>query len=237
MSRPKTLIGAAVLAAAAMAIGLGPAAADPIGSNGQPVTPAAGDIVGVGSGVTQELFDQFAMDYNKTVKQSAPHLYSWDAVNPRTGRFHDVITAKAGCAPAPRPDNTNEGIGEAPNDPLGLTANTPTKTQAFCTDFARSARGRQSNDPAAMPGGILFLSYGMDGVTWATNAKTNAPPNLSSAQLVAIYTCRITNWGRVGGKNAPVDAQLPPASSDTRARFLTALGAPRTCDRSGQVRG
>src|SRR5215469_1751829 len=197
MSRPKMLIGAAVVAAAAMATGLGPAVADPIGGNGQPVTPAARDVVGAGSGITQGLFDQFAVDYNKTVKPAAPHLYSWDSINPRTGKVHDLIRAKAGCPLGPRPIDTTEGIGEAPNDPLGLTANTLTRSNTFCIDFARSARGRQANDLPAAPGGILFLSYGLDGVTYATNAKTKAPSNLSSAQLVAIYTCRVTNWGRV----------------------------------------
>jgi hypothetical protein len=68
-------------------------------------------------------------------------------------------------------------------------------------------------------------------VTFATNSTSNAPANLTTAQLNAIYTCTDTNWSQVGGKSAPIDAQLPQTSSGTRAFFLAAIGVstPGSC--------
>jgi len=195
-----------------------------LGGAGQRTVPAADDVVGVGSGVTERAFDQLSHDYNKIVKAGASHLFSWDATNPLTGKTHDIIVAKEGCAKAPRPADSSEGIAGSPNNPLGLTADAITSAKMFCTDFARSARGRALNDPPAGPGGIQFLPFAIDAVTYATNAKTNAPARLTTAQLASIYTCAVRNWRRVGGKDAPIDAQLPPATSDTRSVFLTALG-------------
>jgi hypothetical protein len=70
-----------------------------------------------------------------------------------------------------------------------------------------------------------------DAVTWASNATTNSPNNLSTAQLYAIYTCTDTNWSQVGGNNAPISAQLPQTGSGTRAFFLAAIGVatPGSC--------
>ena len=220
------LMAGAAAAATVAALAVGPAFADPIHSNGKPVTPGAHDIVGVGSDTIQNLFDQYSLDYNNSLKsRTAPRLYSWDATNPKTGVVHDTITAKTGCAKAPRPNGSSEGILGSAGGPLGLTANTKTKSKTFCTDFARSSRARATGDPAAGPGGIQFLPFGLDAVTWATNAKTNAPKNLTTAQLASIYTCAVTNWKQVGGKNAPINAQLPQTGSGTRKFFLTALGA------------
>lgn len=218
MRTSKKPIAAAVLAAVATAVTIVPARADPIGRSGRPVTPKATDIVGVGSAATQGLFDQFSVDYNKTVKASAPHLYSWDAANPETGLVHDLIKAKVGCPKAPRPDGSVEGIVGSRGNRLGLTAGLRSKAGTFCTDFARSTfvrrRGRL----------LAFAPLAMDAVTYATNATTNAPADLTTAQLAEIYTCKVTNWARVGGKKARIDAQLPAASSETRELFLTAIG-------------
>jgi ABC-type phosphate transport system substrate-binding protein len=221
---PKTLIPAIVAIVAAAISAAAPAVADPIGGSGEPVTPKATDIVGVGSNLTQSLFDQLSLNYNETVKASAPHLYSWDATNPATGAAHDLIKAKAGCAKAPRPDGALEGILGSRGNPLGLTADTRSTSGTFCTDFARSSGGRERKDPPPRRGGVVFVPVAMDGVTYATNPSSNAPGRLTTAQLASIYTCKVTNWRQVGGKDAPIDAQLPPVTSATAAFFLTALG-------------
>ncbi len=222
---PGRLIAASLLtmAATAMAIAAVPASADPVNGGGKPVTPRASDIVGVGSGLAQDVFDQFSLDYNKSVKTSAPHLYSWDSSDPVTGRSGDLIEAKEGCERAPRPSGSSEGIEGSARDPLGLTAGTRNRENTFCTDFARSARGRESLDPKAGPGGVQFVPFAVNSVTFATNAVSNAPASLSSVQLAGIYRCVFTNWDQVGGKNAPIDAQLPPPGSLTRQSFLAAL--------------
>jgi len=224
----KKLLAVASVTATATALAVVPAMADPIGNSGKPVTPKASDIVGFGSDTIQNLFDQYSLDYNKTIKASAPHLYSWDATNPKTAAVHDLIRAKTGCAKAQRPNGSSEGILGSAGGPYGLTANTPDPKGGtkFCSDFARSSRARSTlTDPPAGPGGIVFVAFGHDAVTWATNAKSNAPANLTTAQLASIYTCAVTNWHQVGGKNAPINAQLPQTGSGTRKFFLTALGS------------
>src|SRR5260370_4098645 len=105
------LVAAASVVAIASALAAAPAFADPINNLGKPVTPRATDIVGVGSDTIQNVFDQFSIDYNRTLtKASTPRLYSWDATNPKTGAVNDLITAKAGCTKAPRPNGSSAGI-------------------------------------------------------------------------------------------------------------------------------
>jgi ABC-type phosphate transport system substrate-binding protein len=212
----KKLLATAVVTASATAMAVGPALADPINGSGKPVTPRETDVVGVGSDTIQFLLDQFSFDYNKSHK-TGTHLYSWDALNPKTG-LTDNISLKSGCAKIPRPNGSSAGIAT-------LAANTKTKDKKhFCADFARSSRGRASTDPSRGPGGIQFVALGKDAVTFATNATTNAPSNLTTAQLNSIYSCSVTNWSQVGGKSAPIKAELPQTSSGTRAFFLTAIG-------------
>ena len=212
----KKLLAAAVVTASATALAVGPALADPINGSGKPVVPKETDIVGVGSDTIQFLLDQFSFDYNKSHKTGA-RLYSWDALNPKTG-LTDNISLKSGCAKIARPNGSSAGIAT-------LAANQKTKDKkAFCADFARSSRPRASTDPSRGPGGIQFVALGKDAVTFATNSTTNAPANLTTAQLNAIYSCSVTNWSQVGGKSAPIKAELPQTSSGTRAFFLTAIG-------------
>jgi ABC-type phosphate transport system substrate-binding protein len=227
------LITAAVLAGTATALTVTSALADPINGKGQAVIPRATDLVGVGSGPMQNLFDQFSIDYNATVKAPAPHLYSWDATSPATGLANDVIRAKAGCGKMPRPDGSAAGIS-------ALTDNVRDRASwgRYCIDFARSSLGRTPADPPPGPGGIEFVPLGKDAVTWAMNARNNGPADLTTADLAKIYTCEVTNWKQVGGKNAPIDAQLSQVGSDTRALFLSALGiTPGSCVDSSRTEG
>jgi ABC-type phosphate transport system substrate-binding protein len=242
MRTPKKLAAGAVLAAVAVAVAVVPAAADPIGLSGKPVTPRSTDIVGVGSAAAQDVFDQLSLDYNKTIQASAPHLYSWDATNPQTGQAHDLIVAKAGCPREPRPGSSVEGIVGSTRNRLGLTANLRSRTGAFCTDFATSSISPRLLHLPAGQSPVAFVGVAMDTVTYATNATTNAPPDLSTAQLAAIYTCKVTNWARVGGQPGQINAQLPPASSDTAEFFLAALGGgvpikPGQCVNAGDGSG
>jgi ABC-type phosphate transport system substrate-binding protein len=212
----KKLLATAVVTASATALAVGPALADPINSSGKKVTPKETDVVGVGSDTIQFLLDQFSFDYNKAHK-TGTHLYSWDALNPKTGGS-EQISLKSGCTKILRPNGSSAGI-------TTLAANQKTNDKKhFCADFARSSRARASTDPSRGPGGIQFVALGKDAVTYATNATTNAPANLSTAQLNSIYSCSVTNWNQVGGKNAPIKAVLPQTSSGTRSFFLTAIG-------------
>ena len=209
----KLLAGSAA-AATLVALAAGPALADPPTG----VTPKATDVVGVGSDTTEFVVNQLSHDYNAT--HAAPKLYSWDATNPSTGAVGDPVVTKSGCVSISRPDGSSAGI-------TALEANTADGS-GFCIDYARSSRGRASTDPPYAAGGIAFTALAGDAVTYATRSTaaggTNAPANLTTAQLASIYECNVTNWSQVGGKNAPISAFLPQAGSGTRAFFLTALG-------------
>jgi len=203
---------AGVVTATAMAVG--PALADPP----KGVTPKETDVVGVGSDTIEFLLDQFSFDYNKAHK-TGTHLYSWDALNPKTGAMGDPIKEKSGCSATPRPDGSSAGITALATSPK------TSDRKRFCVDFARSSRPRNtSSDPPKSKGGIVFVTIGKDAVSYATNSTTNAPSNLTTAQLNAIYSCTDTNWNQVGGKSGAIDAQLPQTSSGTRAFFLNAIG-------------
>jgi ABC-type phosphate transport system substrate-binding protein len=239
--RSFTKLVATGVAAAALVTGLAaavvPAQADPVNGSGKAVTPREIDIVGVGSDTDEYLFDQFSADYNKTIKASAPHLYSWDALNPATDAMNDPIKAKFGCAKSPRPDGSSAGILGSKGGPLALTSNlTATGGKHYCTDFARSARSRNpSTDPAKLKGGIVFVTLAKDAVTYATNGGkkgTNAPANLTTAQLNAIYNCTDTTWTSVGGTStAVIQPFLPQTGSGLRTTFLAAIGVatPGSC--------
>jgi len=212
----KKLLVAGAVVASATAVAVGPALADPINGSGHKVTPKATDIVGVGSDTTQFVLDQLAFDYNKA-HATGPRLYSWDALNPTTGGSENIVI-KAGCAATLRPNGSSAGIAEL------IKNNKTSDHKHFCVDYARSSRGRASTDPAKGPGGIVFVALGKDAVTWAANKTTNAPANLTTAQLHDIYNCTVTNWNQVGGAAGTINAQLPQTSSGTRKFFLTAIG-------------
>src|SRR5258708_9549310 len=172
----KRLLAAAAVAASATAMAVGPALADPINGSGKPVTPKETDVVGVGSDTLEFLMDQLSFDFNKS-HATGPRLYSWDALNPKTG-LTDMIKTKSGCAAIPRPNGSGAGI-------TTLKANTKTTDEKhFCVDYARSSRPRNgATDPPKAKGGIVFVALAKDAVTYATNSTTNAPANLTTAQL------------------------------------------------------
>jgi ABC-type phosphate transport system substrate-binding protein len=211
----KLLAGSAA-AAAAVALMAGPALADPPSG----VTPKAGDVVGVGSDTSQFLLDQMSLSYNGS---HTPKLYSWDAV-PQG----QTITTKAGATATQcqtiRPTGSSAGIAELQKN----TLDTASGSTGFCVDYARSSRARGSTDPACATGGICFVNLAGDAVTWATRSAafggTNAPANLSTAQLKAIYLCTVTNWNQVGGKSGTIKPFIPQTGSGTAKFFLTALG-------------
>ena len=211
-----TIIG---LAAATTLLGAGPAAATV--ATDPPSTPPLSDIVGVGSDTTQDVIgfsgtskkkSGFTVNYNDT--DPAAKLWSFDAF----GDPGTIVTSE-GCAPITRPSGSSAGIAALKADEAAGTN---------CIDFARSSRVKNP----ATDGDLVFIPFARDGVTWATFPKTpgskkfNAPANLTTAQLTSIYTCEVTNWSQVGGKNAPIKAYLPQSGSGTRSFWQTAIGVP-----------
>ncbi|HEV2375409.1 MAG TPA: substrate-binding domain-containing protein [Streptosporangiaceae bacterium] len=207
----KLLTGACAVATV-MVVTAGPALADPPSG----VTPKPNDVVGVGAQTTQFLYDQISHDYNAAVTSTtAPRFYYFDAVNPTTGQTGDPIVTKSGCASIPRPNGSSQGI-------TALTTSNGTTSGHHCIDFAGSSRDRSSTDPTS----VSFVDLAGDAVTYATQKTTNAPTNLTTADLTAIYNCTVTNWNQVGGQNAPIHPFIPQSGSGTRTFFLAAIGVP-----------
>ena len=231
----KMLAGfASVAAAAALVAGTVTAASAATNDPPKNVTPAAYDIVGVGSNTTEYVMDAFSVAYNKTVKThnvSNPFFYSYDALPLGVnvpGNYK--IKPKAGCAVIARPDGSGAGITA-----LGETQVIKYKGGSYqCLDFARSSGGRKPTNPGDKPGGVVFVAFAKDAITWAARSAakggTDAPASLNTAQLKAIFTCADTNWKQVGGKNAPIKVYLPQAGSGTLSTWekfmgITTLGA------------
>jgi hypothetical protein len=201
-----------------------PALADPPPG----VTPPDSAAVGIATGDTQYVCDQFSADYNATTPPN--DLYCWNEQNPYTLAIGDTIVPKQGCPPVTRPSGPQPALAalEANQEPTG-------NTTYYCIDFVMLDRNREASDPPYAPGGVAFVSMFGNALTWATrdaaSGGTNAPASLTAAQLTGIYNCTDTNWDQVGGKNASIDAYIPQSGSSTRAAWLAALGlaTPGSC--------
>jgi ABC-type phosphate transport system substrate-binding protein len=236
MGKLSRMMAGVVSVAAAAALVAGTVTMASAATNDPPkgVTPAAYDIVGVGSNTTEYVMDQFSVAYNKTVKThnvNNPYFYSYDALPEGVnvpGKYN--IKPKAGCATIARPDGSGAGITA-----LDSTQVIKYKGGSYqCVDFARSSGGRKPTYPADKAGGIVFVAFAKDAITWAARSAakggTNAPASLSTAQLKAIFTCKDTNWKQVGGKSGAIKVYLPQAGSGTLSTWekfmgITTLGA------------
>ncbi|MFB7911435.1 MULTISPECIES: PstS family phosphate ABC transporter substrate-binding protein [unclassified Kitasatospora] len=194
------LLTVAALATSLVTVASGSALADPTG------TPAAQDIVGVGSDTTQAVLNQFSTDYNAYLGAGStlPHLYSWDA----TGS--SPITTKTGATSIARPNGSGAGISALKNN------------TSATVDFARSSRGPQSTDPNTFD----FVAYATDAVAWAAPNNGDAPANLTTQNLKDIYNCNITTWDQIDPSlpSNTIKPYLPQANSGTRSFFLSVLG-------------
>jgi ABC-type phosphate transport system substrate-binding protein len=195
------------------------------------VAPQSYDVVGVGSNTTEYVLDQMSVNYNATVgkKHSAadPYFYSFDALPPGVdvapANTTYYITPKAGCSSKTvRPNGSGAGLKTLDQNTFDGT------TGHYCVDFARSSSGRSSTSPKYAPGGVAYVAFARDAVTWAARSAakggTDAPKSLSDSQLKAIFTCRDTNWDQVGGKNAKIKVYLPQAGSGTLSFWEKVMG-------------
>lgn len=177
-------------------------------------TPSTSDYVAVGSDTTQDVMNSLASKYN-TANPGKPRIASYNATGTAT------IVPASGCASTTRPDGSGAGISALLADTTG------------CIDVARSSRGPKTGS------GATFFAYGRDGVAWAKTATSNAPANLTTANLRAIYSCAPTarNWTAFGGASGTILPKLPQAASGTRAFFLTAIGVttPGSCVQTGET--
>ncbi|WP_239332430.1 PstS family phosphate ABC transporter substrate-binding protein [Frankia sp. CiP3] len=209
MNIPKKAARVVAVTATALAVGVmgGPALADPPAN----VTPAAGDIVGVGSDTTQNILNDYSTSYNAT--NPSKKLYSWNA----TGTT--PITAKAGCANYARPNGSSAGVTALNNDPAAYNA------PGVCVDFARSSRYPDATKPSDVD--KTFIAYAKDVVTWAAKPVSPklTPKTVSTSQLKSIYLCTLTDWHVINSAlpSSPIEPYLPQSGSGTRNSFLKAL--------------
>jgi hypothetical protein len=222
-----TVVAAA--AATVLAVGLGPALADPPSG----VTPGLSSVVGVGSQTTQGLFDAISKNYDAT--KPANKLYSWDAVNPKTGATGDTIETKGKNS-----SDTTCDIARPDGTGAGVTALSTTATDGGqpCINYARAS----SPPSASSPAGLVWVGFATDAVTWVTTTSAKGTPKtLTAAQLKAIYSANTgacKTWKDEGGTStAKIVPALPQTSSGTRTFFLAAIGVttPGTCVVNGEI--
>jgi ABC-type phosphate transport system substrate-binding protein len=203
------VISAVAVASAAVTLSAGVAAADPPSGT----VPKLTDVVGVGSNTTESMLDQLSLNYNGAHKTGA-RIYSFDALANAAATTSANVTLKAGCKALPRPNGSSAGITDL--------STTQSVSGHNCINFARSSRAPKSTDPT----NVTFVPLALDNVTYASITKgSNAPTNLTTAQLHSIYTCSATKWTQVGGKSsATIHPLLPQANSGTLAFFESAIG-------------
>jgi ABC-type phosphate transport system substrate-binding protein len=230
MIKLRRLIGGVASLAAAATLIAGTVATASAAPNDPPkgVTPAAYDIVGVGSNTTEYVMDQISVMYNGSVKvhnAAHPKLYSWDALPEGVnvpGNY--TITPKAGCKVIARPDGSGAGL-TALNDTQVIKVG---GVSYPCLDYSRSSGGRKPTNPKLAPGGVAFVAFAKDAITWAVRSTakggSDAPKSLNLAQLEGIFTCKITNWKSVGGKAGAIKVYLPQPGSGTLSTWEKDMG-------------
>jgi ABC-type phosphate transport system substrate-binding protein len=223
----KLFVGAATMAAAA-ALVAGTVTTASAAPNDPPkgITPQSFDVIGVGSNTTQYVMDQISVDYNRTVRvhnANHPWIFSWDAVKPgTTSTVPTKIVTKAGCPVIVRPNGSTAGLKALDQNQFDR------KTGHYCIDFGRSSGGRSTTAPKPGPGGVLYVAFAKDAITWSTRTAarggSNAPKSLTKAQLQGIFTCKTTNWKAVGGKAGAIKVYLPQPGSGTLSTWEKFMG-------------
>lgn len=217
-----------------LAIGAGPAAADPAAGT----TVNGTDIVGVSPFGLQFVCDQFSTDYDANLAPThtlPPYDYCWDSTNPSTGLPGGTITTKhdTNCV-ITRPNGAGADLA-ALETGAKLTSGT-----SYCIDIAFSDRPLKAGGD---PTGLTQREFGQDLTTYATITGGNGVANLTDTQLKAIYSCNANllnsgypaapvTWTEVGGTSTdPIVPILPMNGSGIRGQWLAdiALTTPGSC--------
>lgn len=169
-------------------------------------------LAGVGSDTTQDVLN--GLGTSITNGSGNPIIASWDA------RGTAAITTKA---PAANPDCTftrpnGSGAGRTvlrASQEGGAVPGMINADVRDCVDFARS-----SSPPSTLgtTGNYSYVSFGVDGVTYALNANSDLPTSLTIVQLQRIFRCQLTSIAGV-----PVQPRLIQAGSGTRAFWNTKM--------------
>jgi phosphate transport system substrate-binding protein len=80
-------------------------------------------------------------------------------------------------------------------------------------------RAESDRDPTVIPSNLVYSEIVHERIVVIVNAKNPAIKTLSKQELADIYTQRIVNWKRVGGKDESITVFISPVGAATRALF------------------
>jgi ABC-type phosphate transport system substrate-binding protein len=233
-------ISVALVGATVVACGLGM-----VGTANADNQPRVTDIVGVGSDTVQYLGDFLADGDNigasgYNTNNPSRRMFNIDATADAAGRavygaagvaISTQVVLRSGLSPVNRPNGSGAGITAINTD------------AAHSIDFVRASRLpklAEQNIAVATPatatspgtpalGALHSFQIAVDGLQMATNNVTNAPANITCADIVGIYKGTITTWNQVTGNSAGSTATIvpytPQSGSGTRSDFESVLKA------------
>jgi ABC-type phosphate transport system substrate-binding protein len=140
--------------------------------------------------------------------------------------LNPTITLRAGTSPVQRPNGGSAGLTALINDGSGGVS-------ANLISFARSPNlptAAQQNAAVQNLGTPLHtIEFAKDQQVIATATTTNAPPALSTQELVGIYNGTYGHWnelpGNSGGSTEAIIPLIPQPGAGVRTIFLNALKA------------
>ena len=207
-------LGASAAALSVLALTASPASAvynphpDDTGSG----TPAAAQLIGVGSDTTQHAVKLVSDAYNLTSPPAT--IWTWAAC---------LTPTTCGTVQLPSGDiNRPNGSGAGKTLLYGGAGNVGNTD----IDFARSSSANSAAETAA---GLQAFPFGLDVLVMAVsgNVPSHAPTALTPAQIVGIYKGDITNWNQIpGGTAGIIHPKTPQPGSGTRTFWdgqLTAM--------------
>ncbi len=212
MHARKFLVAAATCAVTVSVLALTGAPASAVTSNPQPDdtagTPVAADLIGVGSDTSMHAVKVVGDAYNAT--SPANKIFTYAACPPAPD-VCGTITLPSGDITRPN------GSGNGKKTLYGAS-NVPD------IDFARSS---SANDATETSAGLQMFPFALDTLAMVVsgNVTSNAPANLTPAQIVSIYKGDITNWSQVGGSSGTIAVKMPQTGSGTYSFWVGQLKA------------
>jgi ABC-type phosphate transport system substrate-binding protein len=234
MIQRRTRVGAAVLGSLAVA-GLaitqtGPVHADP--------APQHDDVVGVGSDIIQSSVNFLADGYGSlpgyNTAGNKNRVFNFDATADANGRnaftdpalgssaaLNPTVTLRAGTSPVRRPNGGGKGITAFIQDGDATNGN---RISFVRTPNALTAKN-QTNATANGVGDTHTVEFAEDSQYIATAEATNAPPQLSNADLKNIYNGTWTTWAQVKAGDPALSGWTPSAPDATIVPLIPQTGA------------
>jgi ABC-type phosphate transport system substrate-binding protein len=137
------------------------------------------------------------------------------------------VVLRAGLPPVTRPNGSGAGIGAINNDAAHSidfvrSSRLPKPTEQGVS-VASAATATSLGTPAG--GSLHVFRLAVDGLQMATASTTNAPANITCADIVGIYKGTITNWSQVTGSTTSgvIVPFKPQTGSGTLGDFETVL--------------